>query len=152
MVSLAWYCGYLAGHKLSLQYWLGRWAGRYSRIARAAGSNGPRKEKTMLRMNYKGVNDYPRREHLRLENGLPQGDRDEVIAAVKAGQRDIINQLLPQVELPELDACETLYDGLRHLIAAAHTPEQVNVLRQCQHWLKNFSVGVYISSPPVMHR
>jgi hypothetical protein len=34
MISLAWYCGYLAawlhGHryKFRLQYWLGRWAAR----------------------------------------------------------------------------------------------------------------------------
>jgi hypothetical protein len=33
VISLAWYCGYLAAWldehrcKLSLQYWLGRWAG-----------------------------------------------------------------------------------------------------------------------------
>jgi hypothetical protein len=33
LISLVWYCGYLAAwlqgrrHKLSLQYWLDRWAG-----------------------------------------------------------------------------------------------------------------------------
>jgi hypothetical protein len=64
---------------------------------------------------------------------------------VKAGQRDIINGLLPQLGLPQIDTNETPLDGIERLLMAGGTEVQVKALKDCQRWLKNYSIVLNVT-------
>jgi hypothetical protein len=71
---------------------------------------------------------------------LPQ-DKDQRIAVVQAGQRDIINSLLPQIGITHrIEASEKPSDGIKRLLAMGGTAQQVAALEACGRWLKSFLI------------
>ena len=98
---------------------------------------------------YKTVSGYLRNADNRLQYNLPE-DRDQRIAAVRSGQRDIINNLLPQLGLSTtIDVNEKPSDGIARMLAAGGTEQQVKALKDCQRWLKNYVVVLSATVVPV---
>ena len=94
----------------------------------------------MRTKKFKTVSGYLRSADNRLQYDLPK-DRDQRIAAVRSGQRDIINNLLPQLGLSTtIDVNEKPSDGIARMLAAGGTEQQVKALKDCQRWLKNYVV------------
>ncbi len=74
--------------------------------------------------------------------GLENQDRDQRWAKVYAGQRDILNNLLPQLGLACIEATEKPDDGIRRLAQMGGTEQQVAALAACQRWLKDFFLPI----------
>ena len=90
---------------------------------------------------YKTVAGYLRGCDERLRYGNLPKDKDQRIAAVQAGQRDIINSLLPQLGLEHrIDANEKPIDGVTRSLAMGGTKQQVAALEACRRWLKNYVI------------
>jgi hypothetical protein len=71
---------------------------------------------------------------------LPK-DKDQRIAAVQAGQRDIVNNLLPQIGFTQrIEATEKPLDGIARLLAQGGTTQQIAALDACRRWLKNYLI------------
>jgi hypothetical protein len=103
----------------------------------------------MTTKKFKTVAGYLRSENDRLHYKIPQGaSPDERIAAAEKRQRVIINQLLPQLELPKLDDNETPSDGVKRLIAIGGSERQLKALRDCERWLKNYIIVIGSSLVP----
>jgi hypothetical protein len=102
----------------------------------------------MTTKKFKTVSGYLRSADMQLQYKLPKDDDDDArIAAIKTGQRNIINNLLPQLGLPKLDGDETPGDGVERLLALGGTDNrQVKALKDCQRWLKNYRFIVRVSS------
>jgi hypothetical protein len=95
---------------------------------------------------FKSVAGYLRSCGDRLDRKLPE-DKDQRIAAVQAGQRDIINNLLPQIPLTQrIEATEKPMDGIERLLALGGTDQQVAALKACQRWLKNYFIVWSVTS------
>ena len=89
---------------------------------------------------FKSVAGYLRSCGERLRYKLPK-DKDQRIAAVQAGQRDIINNLLPQIALTQrIETTEKPSDGIKRLLAMGGTAQQVAALEACYRWLKNYVI------------
>jgi hypothetical protein len=107
----------------------------------------------MTTKTFKTVASYLRSENELMESRIPRDASDEArIAAIKAGQRGIINRLLPQLALPMLDESETPLDGVKRLIADSGTEQQVKALKDCQRWLKNYLIVLRSSAYPAPRR
>jgi hypothetical protein len=72
----------------------------------------------------------------------PNQDRDHLIAAVQAGQRDILNNLLPQLGLACIEATEKPSDGIRRLMQMDGTEQELAALGACERWLKSFIIPI----------
>ena len=99
---------------------------------------------------YKSVSSYLRAHGQGLNYNLPRRGRDheQQRAAAKVEQRNILNNLLPQLGLPMLDS--ELLEGIEQLLVmGGWTDVQANALRDCQKWLKNFRIVTITSSAPV---
>jgi hypothetical protein len=95
----------------------------------------------MTTKRFKTIAGYLHSAEDELQYRIPRdADDDAIVAATRAGQRDIINRLLPQLALPKLDESEAPIDGIERLIAAGGTEQQVKALRACQRWLKNYLI------------
>jgi hypothetical protein len=106
----------------------------------------------MRAKRYKTVSGYLRSADEQLQYKLPRdGDDDKLIAAVKAGQRSIINNLPPQLGLSSLDANEQPLEGIERMLAIGGTVPQVEALQDCQRWLKNYRVLLSTSITHVEH-
>jgi hypothetical protein len=105
----------------------------------------------MATKKYKTVNGYLRSQDEQMLCKIAWDASDEArITAIKAGQRDIINGLLPQLGLPQLDANETSLDGIERLLRVVGfypdgTSQQVKALEDCQRWLKNYRIVTNVS-------
>jgi hypothetical protein len=103
----------------------------------------------MASKKFKTVAGYLRSENDRLHYGALRNVEGEArVAATKAGQRDIINRLLPQLGLAKLDNDEGPRDGIKRLIAIGGTDQQVKALKAIERWLKNY---IIIISSSVTH-
>jgi hypothetical protein len=99
---------------------------------------------------YKTVAGYLRScgERLQYDGKLPE-DKDQRIAAIRAGQRDIINGLLPQIGLAQrIEATEKPIDGVARLLAQGGTAQQVAALEACRRWLKNYVIVLGVTAIP----
>ena len=74
---------------------------------------------------------------------------DERIVLIRQGQRRIVDQLLPHLDLPKLDDSETLNNGIKRLLALGGTERQAKALKDVERWLKNYLI--VISSGTVCH-
>ena len=73
---------------------------------------------------------------------LPE-DKEQLIAAVRAGQRDILNSLLPQIGVTDrIEDAELPREGIERLLKLGGNERQVATLETCRRWLKNFVVPV----------
>jgi hypothetical protein len=98
---------------------------------------------------YKTVAGYLRSCGERLQYGKLPEDKDQRIAAVQAGQRDIINSLLPQIGLAQhIEATEKPIDGITRLLAQGGTEQQVAALETCRRWLKNYVIVLGVTAIP----
>jgi hypothetical protein len=111
---------------------------------------------------FKTVSGYLRSNEYRILSKLPtdndpEDNRRRRVAAVQAGQREVINYLLPQIGITDRIAdAETPRDGVARLIAVdGKTEQQADALRACDRWLKNFVIPLWSklvgvnSGPPV---
>ena len=81
------------------------------------------------------MSGYLRSNEYGLDQRTCKLEGDERVAAVKKGQRDILNNLLPQLDgLPILDSSIDPIDGIKQLIATGGTDLQVKALKYCQRW------------------
>jgi hypothetical protein len=72
----------------------------------------------MTTKKFKTVSGYLRSATDQMLCRIPWDARDEARrAAIKAGQRDILNRLLPQLALPRIDTDEALSHGVDRLLA-----------------------------------
>ena len=92
---------------------------------------------------FKSVAGYLRSMGDRLRcSGLPK-DQEARWAAVQAGQRAAINNLLPQLGITELiSPTEPPHEGIERLLKSGGTEAQATALETCRRWLKNFWVPV----------
>ena len=98
---------------------------------------------------YKTVAGYLRSCGDRLQYGKLPEDKDQRIAAVQAGQRDIINNLLPQIGLAHrIKPTEKPIDGVARLLAIGGTAQQVSALEACRRWLKNYVIVLGVTVIP----
>jgi hypothetical protein len=92
----------------------------------------------MSTKKFKTVAGYLRSMEENMEGRIPHGlSADERVARVKIGQRDIINQLLPQLALPKLEEDLTPLNGVKLLIEVGGTEQQMKALKAIERWLKN---------------
>src|SRR6516164_7316596 len=103
----------------------------------------------MRHKKFKTVAGYLRSCGERLQyHELPE-DKDQRIAAVQAGQRDIINNLLPQIGLAQrIEATEKPIDGIARLLAQGGTAHQIAALEACRRWLKNYLIVLSVTAIP----
>jgi hypothetical protein len=103
----------------------------------------------MRHKKFKTVAGYLRSCGERLQyHELPE-DKDQRIAAVQAGQRDIINNLLPQIGLAQrIEATEKPIDGIARLLAQGGTAHQIAPLEACRRWLKNYLIVLSVTAIP----
>jgi len=100
---------------------------------------------------YKTVSGYLRSTEERILSKLPlddgtQENRQRIVAAAQAGQREAINSLLPQIGITDhiVDA-ETPHDGVARLAAVdGKTVQQADALKACDRWLKNFCIPLSV--------
>ena len=98
---------------------------------------------------YKTVAGYLRSCGDRLQYGKLPEDKDQRIAAVQAGQRDIINNLFPQIGLAHrIEPTEKPIDGVARLLAIGGTAQQVSALEACRRWLKNYVIVLGVTVIP----
>jgi hypothetical protein len=103
----------------------------------------------MTTKKYKTVAGYLRSCGESLSYRKMPEDRDQHIAAVRAGQRDIINNLLPQIGITgRIEAAEKPSDGVERLLAMGGTAQQVSALEACRRWLKNYVIILSVSAIP----
>ena len=103
----------------------------------------------MAHKKFKTVAGYLRSCGERLQYQEFPEDRDQHIAAVRAGQRNIINQLLPQIALAGcIEATEKPIDGVQRLLAMGGTAQQVAALEACRRWLKNYAIVLSVTAIP----
>lgn len=110
----------------------------------------------MSKKTYKTVSGLLRSGEERLGVRLYKLNGDELIAATKTGQRDILNNLLPQIEgLPVIAADVDPLDGINQLLAIGGSERQVKALKDCLRWLKSYRIltgmtfsGVKVISEP----
>ena len=102
----------------------------------------------MTTKRYKTVSGYLSSRGRGLQYSLSNLSDDQVIAATKTGQRDIINNLLPQLGLPVLlgGLGEELHDGINRLIEAGGTEHQIKALKDCARWLRNYKIVTIVGS------
>ena len=91
---------------------------------------------------FKTVGGYLRSNEGKILSKLPTDDVGRRVAAVQAGQREVINHLLPQIGITDRIAdTEAPRDGIARLIAVdGKTAQQVDALTACERWLKNFII------------
>jgi hypothetical protein len=96
---------------------------------------------------FRTVGGYLRSNEGRILSKLPTDDDPEEnrrrrVAAVQAGQREVINLLLPQIGITDRIAdAEAPRDGVARLIAVnGKTAQQADALMACDRWLKNFFI------------
>src|SRR5262245_36489668 len=90
---------------------------------------------------FKTVGGYLRSNEGKILSKLPtDDDPGRRVAAVQAGQREVINHLLPQIGITDRIAdAEAPRDGIARLIAVdGKTAQQADALAACERWLKNF--------------
>jgi hypothetical protein len=98
---------------------------------------------------YKTVAGYLRSCGERLQYGKLPKDKDQRIAAIQAGQRDIINGLLPQIGLAQrIEVTEKPIDGVTRLLTQGGTAQQVAALESCRRWLKNYVIVLCVTAIP----
>jgi hypothetical protein len=111
----------------------------------------------MKRKKFKTVAGYLRSKAERIrESNLPK-EQAAQRAAVYAGQRTAINNLLPQLGFSNLiGPTEAPHEGVERLLKLNLNEQQTAALKTCQRWLKNFSVAHWVvttsASPPVEFR
>ena len=83
---------------------------------------------------------------------LPE-DKEQLIAAVRAGQRDILNNLLPQIGIADrIGGAELPRDGIERLLKLGGNEQQVATLETCRRWLKNFMIPISSAMTGNTHR
>jgi hypothetical protein len=92
---------------------------------------------------FKSVAGYLRSMGERIKySNLPE-EEEARWNAVHAGQRTAINNLLPQLGIPELiGPTEPPREGVERLLKLDGNEEQAAALETCRRWLKNFWVPV----------
>jgi hypothetical protein len=95
----------------------------------------------MKHKKFKTVAGYLRSESDRLLcRSLPE-EKEQLLAAVRTGQRDILNNLLPQIGIADrIGDAELPREGLKRLFELDRSEQQVAALEACQRWLKNFII------------
>jgi hypothetical protein len=70
-------------------------------------------------------------------------DKEQLIAAVRIGQRDILNNLLPQIGIADrIGDAELPREGIERLLKLGGNEQQVAALEACRRWLKNFIIPI----------
>jgi hypothetical protein len=95
----------------------------------------------MARKKFKTVAGYLRSggDQL-LSRHLPE-DKERCIAVVRAGQRDILNNLFPQIGIADrISDAELPREGIERLLRLGGNEQQVAALETCRRWLKNFII------------
>jgi hypothetical protein len=101
----------------------------------------------MRHKKFRTVAGYLRSCGDRLQHSKLPEDKDQRIAAVQAGQRDIINNLLPQLSLAQrIEATEKPIDGITRLLAQGGTAQQIAALEACRRWLKNYLIVLSVTA------
>jgi hypothetical protein len=68
-------------------------------------------------------------------------DKEQCIAEVRAGQRDILNNLFPQIGIGDrIGDAELPCEGVERLLKLGGNEQQVAALETCRRWLKNFII------------
>ena len=71
---------------------------------------------------------------------LPE-DKEQRIAAVRAEQRNILNNLFPQIGIPDrIGDAERPREVIERLLKLGGNEQQVAALETCRRWLKNFMI------------
>jgi hypothetical protein len=90
---------------------------------------------------FKTVAGYLRSNGERLLCSELPKDKEQCIALVRAGQRDTLNNLLPQIGIADrISDAELPREGVERLLKLGGNEQQVAALEACGRWLKNFLI------------